>query len=218
MGRRVFAASLAALAEAGLAFLIVAEVAAEGANATVGPLLIYPLFLALFVGGVVLGLRLRGIRAYAAGALGVGVALALLQGLAWGHGDVLGVSLLVVVIAFAASRTVTLVRRDWSEPVAGSFLGGSAVLLLEVALAASSTCPRTASSTCCTSTWRACGRSPSGCTTSPCTLRAAGAAGRTGSFGWPGSRSWLASAICSRERPADGCGSCSASTPRPTSR
>src|SRR5436309_3370450 len=98
MGRRVFAASLAALAEAGLAFLIVAEVAAEGANATVGPLLIYTLFLALFVGGVVLGLRLRGIRAYAAGALGVGVALALLQGLAWGHGDVLGVSLLVVVI------------------------------------------------------------------------------------------------------------------------
>jgi hypothetical protein len=137
MGRRVFAASLAALAEAGLAFLIVAEVSVEGANASVGPLLIYPLFLALFVGGVVLGLRLRGIRAYAAGALGVSVALALLQGLAWGHGDVLGVSLLIVVMAFAAARTVTLVRRDWSEPVEGSLLGGSAVLLLEVALAPS---------------------------------------------------------------------------------
>src|SRR5947209_7007887 len=49
MGRRVFAASLAALAEAGLAFLIVAEVSVEGANASVGPLLIYPLFLAPFV-------------------------------------------------------------------------------------------------------------------------------------------------------------------------
>ena len=139
MARRLLAAALAGLAEAGLAFLIVAEVATEGANAKVGPLLIYPVFLALFTGGVVLGMRLRGIRAYAAGALGVGVVLALLQGLAWGHGDVLGVSLLIVVMAFAAARTVTLVRRDWSEPVEGSFLGGAAVLLLEVALAPSAT-------------------------------------------------------------------------------
>ena len=67
MGRRVFAASLAALAEAGLVFLIVAEVAAEGANATAGPLLIYPLFLALFVGGVVLGSHARRLQAEEAG-------------------------------------------------------------------------------------------------------------------------------------------------------
>jgi hypothetical protein len=139
MGRRVLAASLAALAEGGLAFLIAAEVSVDGANASSGPLLSYPVFAVLFVGAVLVGTRLRNIRAFAAGALAVGIGLALLQGLVWGHGDVLGVVLLVVVIAFAATRTVTLVRRDWSEPVEGSFLGGAAVLLLEVALAPSAT-------------------------------------------------------------------------------
>lgn len=139
MKRRMLAAGLAAFAEAGLAFLIVAEVAGEGANAHTGPLLSYPMFAALFVGGVLIGLRLSGIRAYAAGALAAAIALALAQGLAWGHGDVLGVVLLVVVTAFAAARTVTLVRRDWSEPVEGSFLGGATIALLEVALAPSAT-------------------------------------------------------------------------------
>jgi uncharacterized protein DUF4129 len=139
MPRRLLAAAFAVLAEAGLAFLIVAEVSVEGANASSGPLLSYPVFAVLFVGAVLVGTRLRSIRAFAAGALAVGIGLALLQGLAWGHGDVLGVSLLIVVMAFAAARTVTLVRRDWSEPVEGSFLGGAAVLLLEVALAPSAT-------------------------------------------------------------------------------
>src|SRR5262249_38103039 len=109
MQRRMLAAALAALAEAGLAFLIVARVTSEGANAVHGPLLSYPLFTVLFVGGVLLGLRLPGIRGYAVGALVVAFALALLQGLVWGHGDALGVSLLVVVNALAAARTVTLV-------------------------------------------------------------------------------------------------------------
>ena len=139
MARRLVAAGLAALAETGLAFLIVAEVSVEGANASGGRLLSYPVFAVLFVGAVLVGTRLRSIRAFAAGALAVGIGLALLQGRAWGHGDVLGVSLLIVVMAFTAARTVTLVRRDWSEPVEGSFLGGAAVLLLEVALAPSAT-------------------------------------------------------------------------------
>ncbi len=138
MARRQLAAALAALAEAGVAFLLVAEVAAEGANATHGPLLSYPIFAVLFVGGVVLGMRLP-IRVYAVAALAVALGLALAQGFAWGHVDVLGIVLLVVVMTFSATRTVTLVRRDWSEPVEGSFLGGTALLLLEVALAPSAT-------------------------------------------------------------------------------
>src|SRR5262249_7767659 len=102
------------------------------------PLLTYPLFAVLFVGGVLVGLRLS-IRPYAAAALVVAIALAFAQGLVWGHGDVLGIALLGTAMAFAAARTVTLVRRDSGEPVEGSFLAGAAVALLEVALAPSAT-------------------------------------------------------------------------------
>ncbi len=137
MGRRAFAASLAALAESGIVFLFVMEVAAEATRATGGPLLRYPLFVALFVGAVAVGSLLRGNRVHASVVAAVAIALGLAQGLRWGNGDALGTAFLVVIMLLAALRVVTLVRRNWQDPVAGAFLAGALLLLLEVILAPS---------------------------------------------------------------------------------
>jgi len=137
VGRRAFAASLAALAESGIVFLFVMEVAAEATRATGGPLLRYPLFVALFVGAVAVGSLLRGNRVHASVVGAVAVALGLAQGLRWGNGDALGTGFLAVIMLLAALRVVTLVRRNWQDPVAGAFLAGALLLLLEVILAPS---------------------------------------------------------------------------------
>jgi hypothetical protein len=131
-GRAVPAASLAALAESGLLFLPLWMVVVDEGRASAGPLANYPAFVALFTGSVAAATAFRHSpvmpSAVAAGAVGVGLA----QALVWGNAGLAGTGLLVVLALLVAFRAVVLAHRDWRDPVAGSFVVGTVALLAEV--------------------------------------------------------------------------------------
>jgi hypothetical protein len=128
------AASLAALAESGLLFLPLQLVVVDEVGASTGPLATYPVFVALFTGGVAAASAFRHSpvmpTAAAAAALGVGLA----QALMWGEGGLAATGLVVILSLLVAFRAVVLGHRDWRDPVAESFVVGTLVLLAEVAI------------------------------------------------------------------------------------
>jgi hypothetical protein len=130
--RAVPAACLAALAESGLLFLPLWLLAVEEGGASTGPLASYPAFVILFTGSVATATAFRHSpampSAVAAGAVGVGLA----QALVWGDAGMAGTGFLVVLALLMAFRAVVLSHRDWRDPVAESFVVGTLVLLAEV--------------------------------------------------------------------------------------
>jgi hypothetical protein len=137
-GRAAPAASLAALAESGLLFLPVWLLVVDEGGSSAGPLASYPAFVALFTGSVAAATAFRHSSAMpsavAAGAVGVGLA----QALVWGKGvGLAGTGVLVILALLMALRTVVLAHRDWRDPVAESFVVGTLVLLAEVVVGTS---------------------------------------------------------------------------------
>jgi Domain of unknown function (DUF4129) len=132
--RRMAAAGLAAVAEAGLVFLPVMQVTSETVRASGGPLVTYGIFLPLYVLGVVMwvGLPPLGVHTWIAAATAIGLGLS--QSLVWGSGDGPGTAFVVVLALLVVLRMVTLAARDWREPVRGSFLWGSFAALVEIAI------------------------------------------------------------------------------------
>lgn len=130
--RAVPAACLAALAEGGLLFLPLWLLVVDEGGGSAGPLASYPAFVALFTGSVAAATAFRHSpvmpSAVAAGAVGVGVA----QALVWGNAGLAGTGLLVILALLVAFRTMVLAHRDWRDPVAESFFVGTLVLLAEV--------------------------------------------------------------------------------------
>ena len=127
-------AGLAALAEAGVIFLPLQEVVRELTGARGGPLMSWPAFGAMFVGGVVAATAWRLSKRSVPVALAATILVAVVQSWGWGHGwpfTAIGVALLSLA---ATLRVMTLAARDWREPIGASVAGGTLVLLFEVAI------------------------------------------------------------------------------------
>jgi uncharacterized protein DUF4129 len=134
--RRALPATLAAIAEAGVLYVILHDVAINEGRATGGPMASYPLFLATFTAGVALatGFRqsLAAKLAIPVGALGIGA----LQATVWGRGGPQAIGTAEILALILALRVATMAVRDWREPVAESFALGTVFLLGEVAFVA----------------------------------------------------------------------------------
>lgn len=130
--RELRAAALAALAESGLIALPAHMIATESGGTDVSVLAFTPIFVATFVGGVVLACRFRGWKDLWFVAGGVSVA----GGLVLGHAD-LNRSVFTVALALLVSlRVLTLGLRDWRSPIHAEFGWGAAALGFEVILSA----------------------------------------------------------------------------------
>ncbi len=127
-------AGLAALGEAGVVFLLV-ELAARSTvlHPSGGPLAWYPMFLALFVGGVLLGTFLRHRGGMPAGVAAGCVAVGVIQSLVWNEGGGAGAFVAIGLCLATAIRIATLALRDWRDPIDASFGWGAGVLLGEIA-------------------------------------------------------------------------------------
>lgn len=107
-------------------------IATESSGAHIGVLTFAPLFVAAFVGGVVLACRFRAWSNlwFVAGGISVAVGLVL------GHGD-LNRSVFTVALALLVSlRVLTLGLRDWRSPIHAEFGWGAVALGFEVILSA----------------------------------------------------------------------------------
>ncbi len=126
-------AALAATAEAGLGFLP-GEVIARNSplHATGGPLVWYPLFVALVAAGTAAATHARHRRGTPALILAGVVATVGLQVAVWGRGGLSGVLVAGALCLFAGARVATLAFRDWRDPIASSFGWGAVVLLAEI--------------------------------------------------------------------------------------
>ncbi len=134
-------AALAAIAEAGVLFLPVQEIAREVTLARTGPMVAWTAFVPLYVGAVVLATIWRRSRWSTIGLIAGAVGVAATQTLIWGHADPLAVAGMSIVALLVALRAATLAARDWRDPIGGS-LGITALgLLLEVAVAGDATQP-----------------------------------------------------------------------------
>jgi hypothetical protein len=138
----VLPACLAATAEAGVVFLPVQEVVREVSAATGGPLVWWPVFGTLFIGGVGLATAFRrsrwSITAVAVGATAAGVT----QAVVWGRAAAVVAWVGILVLALLAGlRVATLSARDWRDPIAASVVIAGAWLLVEVAVAGGATQP-----------------------------------------------------------------------------
>jgi Domain of unknown function (DUF4129) len=134
--RRAVPAVLAAAAEAGVLFVIVHDVAVHEGTATGGPLISYPLFLAVFVAGVGLATAFRRSLVAKLAIPVVAAAIGAAQATVWGTGDLGSVGTVEVLSLLLAFRVVAMAVRDWREPVSESFGLGTAALLVEVAVVA----------------------------------------------------------------------------------
>jgi len=134
-GLAVAGASLAALAEAMVAFPLVRGVALQVIPGASGPLVDLPLFVAVLVGAVALATDLRRFPAMPAAAAVVAVALGLAQSREWAPPAGPGPDAVVVIVALLlALRVVTLALHDWRDPANATLLVGSLVLLMEIFL------------------------------------------------------------------------------------
>jgi hypothetical protein len=131
--RRAIPATLAAMGEAGVLYVILHDVAINEGRATGGPMASYPLFLAMFAIAVALATAFRqSLTAKVAipvVALGVGA----LQATVWGSGGPRALGTAEILALLLAVRVTTMAVRDWREPVAESFGLGTVFLLGEVA-------------------------------------------------------------------------------------
>jgi hypothetical protein len=134
--RRALPATLAAIGEAGVLFVILRDVAINEGRATGGPMASYPLFLAMFAVAVGLATAFRqslmAKLAIPVAALGIGA----LQATVWGRGGPRSIGTAEILALFLALRVATMAVRDWREPVAESFAVGTVFLLAEVAFVA----------------------------------------------------------------------------------
>ena len=130
--RELRAATLAALAESGIVYLPAHMIATESGGAHVGVLAFAPLFIAAFVGGVVLACRFRAWTNLWFVAGGISVA----TGLALGHGDLNRSVFMVVLALLVCLRALTLGLRDWRSPIQAEFGWGAAALGFEAILSA----------------------------------------------------------------------------------
>jgi hypothetical protein len=131
----VAGASLAALAEAVVAFPVVRGVLLQVIPGASGPLANLPLFVAVFVGATALATECRRFPAMPAVAAAAGVALGIVQTREWGPATGPGPDVVAVIVALVlAFRVVTLALRDWREPVDTTLLVGSLMLLAEILL------------------------------------------------------------------------------------
>jgi Domain of unknown function (DUF4129) len=137
--RSVLPAALAALGEAAVLFLPFKAMAIDGFDATGGPMMVYPAFVALFVGSVGVSTALRRFRSLPSVVAGAAIVLGVLQGLVWGSGGTFSAVAGVVLALLLGFRVVALAIRDWRDPIRGSFAAGAAVLLLEVVIGSSET-------------------------------------------------------------------------------
>jgi hypothetical protein len=137
--RSVLPAALAALGEAAVLFLLFKAMAIDGFDATGGPMMVYPAFVALFVGSVGVSTALRRFRSLPSLVAGAAIVLGVLQGLVWGSGGTFSAVAGVVLALLLGFRVVALAIRDWRDPIRGSFAAGAAVLLLEVVIGSSET-------------------------------------------------------------------------------
>ena len=133
--RAVIAATLAATAECGLIYLPMRAIVDEVTGTKTGPLATYWLFSVLFIGSVAVGTALGAPRPFPVAAGVVAVGLGLLQAVGLGSADPLGVVVILAASLGTALRVTAIASRDWREPSEGSFGWGSAVLLLEIAMA-----------------------------------------------------------------------------------
>lgn len=131
-GPEVAAAALAGLAEAGIVFLPLRVILGSVMTAGAGPLLTYPIFLALYAGGVALTADLRRIPGLpVAVAVGCG-AVGLAQAQVWASGVAAVDVVLTAVLALGVgARMVFLAARDWRDPISTTFAVGAGVALLE---------------------------------------------------------------------------------------
>lgn len=130
--RELRAAALAGLAESGIVYLPAHMIATESGGTHVGVLTFAPLFVAAFVGGVVLTCRFRVWSNIWFVAGGVSVAV----GLVLGHGDLNRSVFTVALALLVCLRVLTLGLRDWRSPIHAEFGWGSVALGFEAILSA----------------------------------------------------------------------------------
>ena len=130
--RSAVPATLVALAEGGVLFLVVRLFVEESVASTGGPLVSYPAFVALFVGAVAVGATLRWLPALPAGIVVAATALGVLQATRWGSGEGAPTLFTVILSLGVGLRAVTLAFRDWRNPASGALGWGAAVLLMLV--------------------------------------------------------------------------------------
>jgi hypothetical protein len=129
-------AALAGIAEAGVVFLPVELVARNTPmHPTGGPLAWYPLFLALYAGGVALGTLLRDRPRMPFGVAAVCAAVGVVQSVAWNEGGGTGAFVAISLCLLAGVRVVALALHDWRDPIDASFGWGAGALLAEIAFA-----------------------------------------------------------------------------------
>lgn len=130
--RELRAAALAALAESGIVYLPAHMVATESGGTHVGVLAFAPVFIAAFVGGVLLACRFRAWSNlwFVAGGISVAVGLAL------GHGDLNRSVFTVALTLLVSLRVLTLGLRDWRSPIQAEFGWGAVALGFEAILSA----------------------------------------------------------------------------------
>jgi hypothetical protein len=135
--RRALPAALAAMAEAGVLYVILHDVATNEGRATGGPMASYPIFLVLFTVGVALATAFRRSLlakvAIPVAAMAIGAA----QATVWGRGGFSAIGTIEVLSLILALRVATMAVRDWREPIAESFGLGTVALLVEVSVISS---------------------------------------------------------------------------------
>ena len=134
-GLAVAGASLAALAEAAVAFPFVRGIVLQVIPGASGAMADPSLFLVVVVGAVALATDLRRFPAMPAVAAAAAVALGIAQTRVWGPPAGPGPAVVVVIVTLlVAFRVVTLALRDWREPPDATLLVGSLMLLAEILL------------------------------------------------------------------------------------
>lgn len=129
--RSAVPATLAALAEGGLIFLLVRSTVTEATGATTGPLVLLWAFLGIFAVMVAVGAFARGFRWTPIGFIVAGAGLAVAQAGSWNGGKVDGATVLLVAIVsmLVAFRAATIALHDWNDPAGAAFAWGAFALL-----------------------------------------------------------------------------------------
>jgi hypothetical protein len=124
------------MAEAGVLYVILHDVATHEGRATGGPMASYPIFLVVFTVGVALATAFRRSLlarvAIPVAAMAIGVA----QATMWGQGGFSAIGTIEVLSLILALRVAAMAVRDWREPIAESFGLWTVVLLGEASFIA----------------------------------------------------------------------------------
>jgi hypothetical protein len=134
--RRAVPAALAAMAEAGVIYVILHDVAINEGRAIAGPMAGYPWFVAVFTVGVALATAFRRSLLAKVAIPVVAVGMGALQATVWGRGGLAAAGTVEILALLVALRVATLAVRDWREPIGESFGFWTAVLFVEAAFVA----------------------------------------------------------------------------------